>query len=151
MLPINLIPVHAFKPAYFNCGQYEYKLAVSLYSSFDLQALGGNVYIFYYKFDYKLTLAKISFTVLHNEAHYHAPKTFTIVGSHDCISAHTHTWDTLREVTNAQWPGYGHTTSFNLPCESRKLYQCYGIKSSARLLSDHFTNIQFTSKTNALR
>ena len=147
MLPINLIPVHAVKSDYYNCGEYEYRLAVPLHSRVKVLAAGGP-YVFSSEFYYKLTLAKISFASkkVDDEAWKQAPKTFTIVGSHDCISA----WDTLREVTNG-FTGGGQTKSWNIPCESQKLYQCYGIKSSVPRFSDYFTNFQMTSKTNAPR
>ncbi len=148
-----MIPVHAVKSDYYNCGEYEYKLADPPLDFKVFSPEVGGPYIFRLKFDYKFALAKISFAPKNNdlEEWKKAPETFTIVGSHDCTAKST--WDTLREVTKA---GGGQTKSWNIPCESQKLYQCYGIKSLApmAILWKHYSplkDIQMTSKTNALR
>ena len=167
MLPVDLIPVYAFKSDYYKCrecefnwnpqpawnswGCYTYKLADPKYSDNYSDPDGGH--IFYSEFDYNLPLAKISFTSQNDdeEAWTRAPKTFDIVGSHDCY----HHWDTLRKVTNAGFTSGGQTKSWNIPCESQKPYSCYGIRALApsalapsRWNYFSLTNIQMTSKTN---
>ena len=127
------------------CGENEYELANP--RSYGLQGpedFGPPIFYYSY-FDYKIALAKITFTSKKEEIWTRFPKNFNIVGSDDCK-----TWHTLKEVTN---PKCG---TWNIPCESQELYyQCYGIQALAPLesiwaLDDYKENIQMTSKTNAL-
>ena len=112
----------------------------------------------WYHFNYKFTLAKISFTSRSNNVvssdWAQIPKTFDIVGSHNCSN-----WHVLKSVTNANFNAPGQTKSWNIPCESRKSYECYGIKAFAPMDSSRWnlvslTNIQMSGfipgKTNAL-
>ena len=160
MLPKDLIPVRAVKSDYYKCGEYKYKcehkddkwndyfscgeykyqLADPIQTKYVLD-VGGQPFTYFSKFDYNLTLAKISFTS--NEQR--GPKNFHIVGSHDGPLG---PWDTLKEVFYVKWWRDNQTKLWKFPCESQKLYQFYGIKSSK---SFSLANFQITSKTNALR
>ena len=108
--------------------------------------------IIWYHFNYTFTLAKISFTSRNGRTWDQTPKTFDIVGSHDCSN-----WNMLRSVTNAKFTSGGQTKSWNVPRESQKPYECYGIKVFAPMDSRwnlvSLTNIQMSGfipgKTNA--
>ena len=169
MLPVDLIPVYAFKSDYYKCrecefnwnpqpawnswGCYSYKFADPKYSDNYTDPAGGH--IFYSEFDYNLPLAKISFTSQNDddEAWTRAPKTFDIVGSHDCSD-----WKILKSVRNVRFTSGGQTKSWNISCESQKPYECFGIDAlepkngGSNMVS--LTNIQMSGfvpgKTNAL-
>ena len=107
----------------------------------------------WYRFNYNFTLAKISFTSRTGKNWIQTPKTFDIIGSHDCIG-----WHILKSVNNANFYRGGQTKLWNIPCENQKSYECYGIKASAAMDSRwdlvSLTNIQMSGftmgKTNAL-
>ena len=108
--------------------------------------------IIWYHFDYPFALAKISFTSRNGDAWDQTPKTFDVVGSHDCSN-----WNILKSVTNAEFTSGGQTKLWNIPCKSQKPYECFGIRAFAPMDSSRWnlvsvTNIQmsgFKGKTSA--
>ena len=109
--------------------------------------------IVWYHFNYTLSLAKISFTSRKGHTWDQTPKTFDIVGSHDCSN-----WNILKSVTNAEFTSGGQTKLWNISCESRKPYECFGIRAFVPMdrSGNHvsLTNVQMSGfipgKTNAL-
>ena len=82
----------------------------------------------WYHFNFNFTLAKISFTSPGGPDWNLAPKTFQVVGSHDCSD-----WQVLKSVRNADFDDSrgGQTKSWEISCENRKTYSCYGIRVPA--------------------
>ena len=105
----------------------------------------------WYHFNYNFSLAKISFTSRTNNRNSgdwaQAPKTFNVVGSHDCSN-----WHVLKSVTNANFDAPGQTKMWNIPCENQKSYECYGIQAVGWRNCVSLTNIQMMmGKINVLK
>ena len=106
----------------------------------------------WYRFDKKITLAKISFNseCRPNGDGYEQlglpPETFDVVASDDC-----HNWMVLRTVDAAGFTGSGQTKSWEIPCENQGEYYCYGIHTTrvitqgVRAVGVAITNIKMYS------
>ena len=101
----------------------------------------------WYHFDYTFTLARISFSP-RPVSWAQVPKTFDVIGSDDCSN-----WHVLKSVTNSEFSKSGQTKSWDIPCESQKPYECYGIRATRTVAGGSMlslTNIQMSQRALSL-